>query len=71
MRLRCWPSPTLCSSDGAGDAAMSAMGPGRAKTFFLPEKLHATGGGPRRHDRLSMFLLLRVCSQAWRNLGPR
>jgi hypothetical protein len=41
------------------------------ENVFPPEKLHATGGGPRRHDRLSMFLLLRVCSQPWRNLGPR
>ena len=53
------------------DRAHIPIDPGRAKTVFLPEKLHATGGGPRRHDRLSIFLLLRVWSQPWRNLGPR
>ena len=41
----CWPS---------------GNDPGRAKTFFLPEKLHATGGGPRRHDRLSMFSVVNL-----------
>jgi hypothetical protein len=41
------------------------------ENVFLPEKLHATGGGPRRHDPLSRFLLLRVCGQPWGNLGPR
>src|SRR4029077_16237028 len=29
----------------------------RVKTFFLPQKLHATGRDPRRRDRLSIFLL--------------
>jgi hypothetical protein len=27
-------------------------------TFFPPPELHATGGDPRRHDRLSIFLLI-------------
>lgn len=35
----------------------SDVGPGRVKTFFLPQKLHATGRDPRRRDRLSIFLL--------------
>jgi hypothetical protein len=50
---------------------MSAVGTGRVKTIFLPQELHATGGDPRRHDRLSIFLLYRVWSQPGRNLGPR
>ena len=50
---------------------MSAKGPGRVKTFFLPQKLHAAGRNPRRRDRLSLFLLYRVRSQSGRNLGPR
>ena len=49
----------------------SDMGPGCVKTFFLPQKLHATGDDPRRHDGLSIFLLYRVWSQPGRNLGPR
>ena len=50
---------------------MSQMGPGRVETFFVPQKLHATGrDGPRR-DRLSLFLLYyRVWSQSGRNLKP-
>ena len=35
----------------------SGFDPGRVKTFFLPQKLHATGRDPRRRDRLSIFLL--------------
>src|SRR5882672_2510600 len=31
---------------------------GCVKTFFLPQKLHATGDDPRRHDGLSIFLLI-------------
>jgi hypothetical protein len=41
------------------------------KTFLLPQKLHATGGDPRRHDGLSIFLLYRVQSQPGRKLGSR
>ena len=40
--------------------AMSVLGPGCVKTFFLPQKLHVTGDGPRRHDGLSVFLRYRV-----------
>jgi hypothetical protein len=32
-----------------------AMGPGCAKTFFRPQKLHATGDDPRRHDFERIF----------------
>ena len=39
---------------------MSLSGPGRVKTFFLPQKLHATVRDPRRRDRVSIFLLYRV-----------
>ena len=45
--------------------------PGCVKTFFRPQKLHATGDDPRRHDGLSIFLQYRVWSQSWRDLGPR
>jgi hypothetical protein len=45
---------------------MSGVGPGRVKTFFLPQKLHAAGRNPRRRDRLSLFLLYRVRSQSGR-----
>jgi hypothetical protein len=37
---------------------MSALGPGCVKTFFRPQKLHATGDDPRRHDGLTIFLLI-------------
>jgi hypothetical protein len=37
----------------------AAFDPGCVKTFFLPQKLHATGDDPRRHDGLSIFLLYR------------
>ncbi|MEH2476800.1 hypothetical protein V1282_000157 [Nitrobacteraceae bacterium AZCC 2146] len=47
-----------------------AIGAGCVKTFFLPQKLHATGDYPRRHDGLSIFLLGRVQSQPGRKLGP-
>jgi hypothetical protein len=50
---------------------MSVNDPGCVKTFFRPQKLHATGDDPRRHDGLSVFLLYRVWSQPGRNLGPR
>jgi hypothetical protein len=49
---------------------MSALGPGRVKTFFLPQKLQAAGRDPRGRDRLSIFLLYRVWSQSGRNLEP-
>jgi hypothetical protein len=39
------------------------------KTFFLPQKLHATGDNLRRHDGLSIFLLYRVWSRPGRDLG--
>jgi len=42
--------------------------PGCAKTFFLPQKLYATGDDPHRHDGLSIFLLCRVRSQAGRKV---
>ena len=48
---------------------MSELGPGRVKTFFLPQKLQAAGRDPRGRDRLSIFLLYRVWSQPGRNLG--
>ena len=48
-------------------AVRSAFDPGRAKTFFLPQKLHATGRDPRRRDRLSIFLRYRV----WSHRQPR
>jgi len=51
--------------------ATSGLGPGCAKTFFLPQKLHATGDDPHRYDGLSIFLLYRVRSQPGRKLGPR
>ena len=53
------------------EAVRAAFDPGRVETFFLPQKLHATGRDPRRRDRLSIFLLYRVRSQSGRNLGPR
>ena len=51
--------------------SISGFDPGRVKTVFLPQKPHATRSDRRRHDRLSIFLLYRVWSQPWRNLGPR
>ena len=51
--------------------AFIEVGPGCVKTFFRPQKLHATGDDPRRHDGLSIFLLYRVWSQSGRDLGPR
>ena len=39
---------------------LTALGPGCVKTFFRPQKLHASGDDPRRHDGLSIFLLYRV-----------
>ncbi|MDB5632468.1 MAG: hypothetical protein JWR49_1323 [Tardiphaga sp.] len=47
-----------------GDRSQPAIDPGRVKTFFLPQKLHAAGRNPRRRDRLSLFLLYRVRSQS-------
>jgi len=56
-------------------AAMSArlvsFDPGCVKMVFLPQKPHATGDDPRRHDGLRIFLLYRVRSQPGRKLGPR
>jgi hypothetical protein len=49
----------------------SEVGPGRVKTFFLPQKLRAAGRNPRRRDHLSIFCLYRVWSQSGRNLGFR
>ena len=59
-----------CAVRDFGRAAVRC-GSRPCENVFLSEKLHATGGGPRRHDPLSMFLLLRVCGQPWRNLGSR
>jgi hypothetical protein len=50
---------------------MSQMGPGRVKTFFVLQELHAAGRDPRRRDHLSIFWLYRLWSQSGRNLGPR
>jgi hypothetical protein len=50
---------------------ISGFDPGRVKTFFRPQRLDATRGDPRRHDRLRIFFLYRVWSQPGRNLGPR
>ena len=52
-------------------AVKSVDDPGCVKTFFLPQKLHATGDDPHRNDGLSIFLLYRVRSQPGRKLGPR
>src|SRR3981189_3799410 len=61
-----------CFRRTVGDGLkMSVAGPGCVKTFFLPQKLHATGNDPRRHDDLSRFLLYRVRSQPGRKLGLR
>lgn len=38
-------------------AAKDAKGPDCVKTFFLPQKLHATGDDPRRHDGTHFVLL--------------
>jgi hypothetical protein len=54
----------------SGLESMSVAGPGRVKTFFLPQKLQAAGRDPRGRDRLSIFLLYRVWSQSGRNLEP-
>jgi hypothetical protein len=51
--------------------SMSQMGPDCVKTFFLPQKPHATGDDAHRHDGLSIFLLYRIRSQPGRKLGPR
>jgi hypothetical protein len=56
---------------GLSQPGTAARDPGRVKTFFLPQKLHAAGRNPRRRDRLSLFLLYRVRSQSGRNLAPR
>ena len=52
-----------------GTANLVEKDPGRVKTFFFSQKLHAAGRN--RRDRLSLFLLYRVRSQSGRNLGPR
>jgi hypothetical protein len=52
-------------------ALASEFDPDCVKTAFLPQKLHATGDDPRRHDGLRIFLLYRVRSQPRRKLGPR
>src|SRR3954468_17902959 len=48
---------------GIDEEILSANAPGCVKTVFLPQKPHATGDDPRRHDGLSVFLLYRVWSQ--------
>jgi hypothetical protein len=40
--------------------AMSVPGPGRVKTFFVLQELHAAGRDPRRRDHLSIFWLYRL-----------
>ena len=52
-------------------SAMFANDPGRVKTFFLPQELHATGDDPHQHDGLNIIFLYRVRSQPGRKLGPR
>jgi hypothetical protein len=58
---RTWPGRGLTSEND----------PGRVKTFFILQKLHAAGRDPRRRDHLSLFWLYRVWSQSGRNLGLR
>src|SRR5450432_4616237 len=43
----CGSSPLFCESQSFARTGSSAMGPGRVKTFFLPQKLHAAGRNPR------------------------
>src|SRR6266480_10360 len=64
-------STSLALCRGAVGGERTARGPDCVKTFFLPQKQHATGDDPRRHDGLSIFLLDRVRSQPGRKLGPR
>jgi hypothetical protein len=46
---------------------VSAEGPGRVKTFFLPQKLHATGRDPRRRiDRANGIALVDPIIKAFR-----
>ena len=52
-------------------ARTSQFDPGRVKTFFVLQELHAAGRDPRRRDHLSIFWLYRLWSQSGRNLGPR
>ena len=59
--LRCGISTGLTSSQGLG----------RAKTYFSPKDCTQPVAVHVDTTLLSMFLPLRVCSQPWRNLGPR
>src|SRR5882757_8642858 len=49
----------------------SHLDPGRVKTFFIFQELHAAWRDPRRRDHLRIFWLYRVWSKSGRNLGPR
>ena len=69
--VRSWDTFSRTRLPDVDKAKMSEKGPGRVKTFFLPQKLHAAGRNSRRRDRLSLFLLYRVRSQSGRNLAPR
>jgi hypothetical protein len=53
------------------EVQMSALGPGRVKTFFLPPNCTQPGAIHVEAIRLSIFLLYRVWSQSERNFGPR
>jgi hypothetical protein len=55
----------------SSDCQTGALDPGRVKTFFVLQELHAAGRDPRRRDHLSIFWLYRLWSQSGRNLGPR
>jgi len=62
--------PRLRAVFGGRKTFLHNLDPGRVETFFVPQKLQATGrDGPRR-DRLSLFLVYRVWSQSGRNLEP-
>ena len=64
--VRCWVN----SGKHLLSLSFSGFDPGRVETFFVPQKLRATGrDGPRR-VRLSLFLLYRVWSQSGRMLKP-
>jgi hypothetical protein len=52
-----------------GHSAIGAFDPGRVRTFFLPQKLHAAGRNPRRRDRLSPIFA--VSSQESIRAQPR
>src|SRR3977135_500016 len=58
----CQPALTMSTSGenrkSWADRQTNANDPGCVKTFFLPQKLHATGDYPRRHDGLSIFFFV-------------